>query len=49
MALYRGSKMCSGRKTFGKRTTLGSGKRGRRSKVSNRPEKLENPWNLGEP
>src|SRR5437868_3634503 len=28
---YRGSKMCSGRNTFGKRTTFGSGKRGSRS------------------
>jgi hypothetical protein len=25
---YRGSKMCSGRKTLGNRTTFGSGKRG---------------------
>jgi len=28
---YRGSKMCSGRKTLGKRTTFGSGKIGSRS------------------
>src|SRR5262245_22993190 len=28
---YLGSKMCSGRKTFGNRTTLGSGKIGKRS------------------
>src|SRR5262245_50293703 len=31
IARYRGSKMCSGRNTFGKRTTLGSGNRGTRS------------------
>src|SRR5882672_6495077 len=28
---YRGSKMCSGRKTLGKRTTFGSGNSGNRS------------------
>ena len=28
MARYRGSKMCSGRNTFGKSTTFGSGKIG---------------------
>src|SRR5882724_7346965 len=28
---YRGSKMCRARKTLGKRTTLGSGKSGRKS------------------
>src|SRR4051812_19236277 len=34
MARYLGSKMCSGRHTFGKRTTLCSGKSGRRSDIS---------------
>src|SRR5690349_6081069 len=38
MARYRGSKMCSGRKTLGNRTTFGSGKRGMEggSKLMNR-------------
>src|SRR5882724_8366048 len=31
IARYRGSKMCSGRNTLGKRTTFGSGNSGRRS------------------
>src|SRR5712671_1534298 len=31
---YRGSKMCSGRKTFGKRTTFGSGKSAKSSAMS---------------
>src|SRR5262245_44150173 len=31
---YRGSKMCRGRKTFGKSTIFGSGKSGRRSDTS---------------
>src|SRR5262245_46326055 len=41
---YRGSKMCSGRKTFGKRTTLGSGKSGRSSDIADC--RLQIDWRL---
>src|SRR5882672_12291261 len=37
---YRGSKMCKGRKTLGKRTTFGSGNSGKRSDTAHLMNRL---------